>query len=374
MRKYRPILFGAIVCIVTLLCTFALVLKRYQTHKELEKRSLINEALNAKNRLENCLYHAISPAQTLRFIIEHYGVPEDFNATGNALIMSNHCVSTIQILEKGIVTHVYPQKGNEVVLGYNILSDPNRNREAYKAITAKDVFFAGPLKLKQGGVGIIGRVPYFLKNQFAGFTAIIIKIETLIKTAQLENTKKSNFNYQLSKINPNTGLIEVFVGEKNIRNNAEVTLNLPLGNWVLKVASKTPVSTQYFIHSILIGILVAILGGLTTIFLLTLPKKLELKVLERTKQLREKEGTLQIHLQKIEKQNSKLMEIAWIQSHKVRGPLARIMGLVNIYRLTDGETERQQVINHLDVSAQELDSVIHQITKLSEELKDPDIN
>src|SRR5690606_23149763 len=36
------------------------------------------------------------------------------------------------------------------------------------------------------------------------------------------------------------------------------------------------------------------------------------------------------YIQKIEAQNHKLREIAWTQSHKVRAPLARLLGLVEI--------------------------------------------
>ncbi|MDF2451578.1 MAG: hypothetical protein K0S26_1082, partial [Bacteroidota bacterium] len=201
MRKYKPILYGTIICGGLLALTIVIVYNRYNSFKEVEQKALYNEALNAKNRLENCLYHAIAPAQTLKFIIEYYGVPYDFDEVAATLMKNNNCASSIQLVEKGVITKVYPMKGNEVVIGYNIFKDSLRNREAAKAITSENLYFAGPLSLKQGGIGIIGRVPYFLNSRFAGFAAVIIKMDTLIKTAQLSNTEKSNYNYQLSKIN-----------------------------------------------------------------------------------------------------------------------------------------------------------------------------
>jgi PAS domain S-box-containing protein len=69
------------------------------------------------------------------------------------------------------------------------------------------------------------------------------------------------------------------------------------------------------------------------------------------------------YIKAIEKQNIQLKEIAWIQSHVVRAPLAKIMGLVEVIGdLKDNEKERSIALNFLLSSANELDSVIRNIT------------
>lgn len=73
------------------------------------------------------------------------------------------------------------------------------------------------------------------------------------------------------------------------------------------------------------------------------------------------------HIEAIEKQNEKLKEIAWIQSHVVRAPLARMMSLIDIiknYGLDD--TDNENLLNNLLTSAEELDVIIKDITKKSE--------
>lgn len=73
------------------------------------------------------------------------------------------------------------------------------------------------------------------------------------------------------------------------------------------------------------------------------------------------------HLQAIESQNHRLREIAWLQSHKVRGPLSRIMGLVGL--VGNGLEEAipmNQLLQHINESALELDGVIHEIVKKAE--------
>jgi light-regulated signal transduction histidine kinase (bacteriophytochrome) len=74
-----------------------------------------------------------------------------------------------------------------------------------------------------------------------------------------------------------------------------------------------------------------------------------------------------MHIEAIEKQNEKLQEIAWIQSHVVRAPLAKIMGLIDLlqnHQLTD--TEKGDMFIHILNSANELDAIIKQIVKKTE--------
>lgn len=72
----------------------------------------------------------------------------------------------------------------------------------------------------------------------------------------------------------------------------------------------------------------------------------------------------------IEDQNKKLREIAWTQSHVVRAPVARIMGLVNL--LNDSSTQekdRADLLNFISSSINELDEVIREIVKKTENVK-----
>jgi len=72
------------------------------------------------------------------------------------------------------------------------------------------------------------------------------------------------------------------------------------------------------------------------------------------------------YINAIEAQNSKLKEIAWMQSHVIRAPLSRIMGLIAIIRDSEGSTEeRDEMLGYLMVSAHELDRVIRNITELT---------
>jgi len=71
-------------------------------------------------------------------------------------------------------------------------------------------------------------------------------------------------------------------------------------------------------------------------------------------------------LHKIEDQNKRLREIAWIQSHRVRVPVASILGLVQLCDLND--SLNAEIIPKLKISAEQLDKVIMKITGLTDDL------
>jgi light-regulated signal transduction histidine kinase (bacteriophytochrome) len=67
-------------------------------------------------------------------------------------------------------------------------------------------------------------------------------------------------------------------------------------------------------------------------------------------------------IKEIQTQNEKLKEIAWTQSHVVRAPLARLMGLVmEIQKNEIPDGERDELMKYVLNSAEELDEIIRNI-------------
>ncbi|MCH5597522.1 PAS domain-containing protein [Niabella ginsengisoli] len=68
------------------------------------------------------------------------------------------------------------------------------------------------------------------------------------------------------------------------------------------------------------------------------------------------------HLLKIEQQNERLREIAWIQSHKVRSHVAAIMGLVEVLNLEDiSDINNVETLQHILNVSHDLDNTIKDI-------------
>jgi tetratricopeptide (TPR) repeat protein len=77
-------------------------------------------------------------------------------------------------------------------------------------------------------------------------------------------------------------------------------------------------------------------------------ESLEIRVKERTEEL--------------EEQNKKLMEYAFINSHVLRGPVSRIIGLINLFEHAE-IMETSEIVSLLKKSSEELDMVVQKITE-----------
>lgn len=119
---------------------------------------------------------------------------------------------------------------------------------------------------------------------------------------------------------------------------------------------------------------------------------LEAKVEERTKEIQIKTEEIQVQNEEIlaqaeeiqginenlemlvkqrtaelEKKNLALEEYAFINAHKLRGPVASILGLLNLLMKSNPQDETKILCEHLQQSANKLDTVVRSITKAIEQ-------
>jgi signal transduction histidine kinase len=79
------------------------------------------------------------------------------------------------------------------------------------------------------------------------------------------------------------------------------------------------------------------------------------------------ESMVQERTQQLAEQNKQLAEYAFTNAHKLRGPLTRIMGLINVIHLAEKPEEKMHYINLLSEAGNQLDQVVHQIQQLLSE-------
>ena len=72
----------------------------------------------------------------------------------------------------------------------------------------------------------------------------------------------------------------------------------------------------------------------------------------------------------IKKQNERFREISWLQSHVIRAPLARLMGLVDLLlEHSDwSQMDQSSLLDKMKKASQEIDKVIREISHKSEDL------
>lgn len=75
------------------------------------------------------------------------------------------------------------------------------------------------------------------------------------------------------------------------------------------------------------------------------------------------------YISEIEERNHKLQEIAWMQSHVIRAPLARLMGLIDLIRnYQHSDSEKNELLGHVLTSAHDLDEIIRDISSKTERI------
>lgn len=80
------------------------------------------------------------------------------------------------------------------------------------------------------------------------------------------------------------------------------------------------------------------------------------------------------YINAIEEQNQKLSEISWMQSHIVRAPIARLMGLIDLIKHPSSSDElKEELLGYVLHSAHELDQIVRDITVKAEEIN-PNLN
>lgn len=280
----RSLLTGFTVFVLVAVLTQYLAYQQYQISQEAERQKAVHEISTVKERLTNSLSYSLSATGTLAFLVRALGVPADFDSVASDILESNKFIDALQLTRKGVITHVYPLQGNEAAIGYDVLKDSLRSPEAYRAIEKKEIFFAGPFELKQGGVAVVGRLPIFIESEFWGFSVVLIKFSTLLNAAGIDTAQSNRFVYQLSKVNPFTGEEEFFLPETFPVSKGEfVSIDVPDGEWKLYVAPRNrPANLLLILTLSALGLVLSVTGGVLTWHLMRQPQHLAAMVEQKT--------------------------------------------------------------------------------------------
>lgn len=248
-----------------------------------QRDEALAEANMVADKLKSVLSYSLSATRTLAFVVENYGEPDDFDGIARNILQSNPYIDAVELTRKGTITHIYPLAGNEAAIGYDVLSDSTRNREAFKALKENKLFFAGPFHLKQGGFAVVGRLPIFRGEEFWGFSVVIINFSTLLRATGIDQTTVRPFDYQISKVNPSSGEEEFLLPGKKPKGDQFISVQVPDGLWNLYVFHKYPTTGWSAIRPIaLLGLVLAITTGLFSWDLARQPEKLRRRVTRAT--------------------------------------------------------------------------------------------
>lgn len=277
----NPINTGWFVFLLSLSLTMYLSYTEYKLRLSLEREEVHHTLVELKNRLYSALNNGMSAVKTLGFYAQHQeNIIDDFQTIGKEILESNPLVDIIQYLDSGIIVALYPLTGNEAVINYDVLGNASTDDGVNEAIRRKEVYFSGPLHLKQGGTGIVGRYPVFENGRLKGLTAIVIFTETIFEKENLNEDSFGKFSIKLTNTNPDTNEIENFIpsSDQVIATGFLASDTVDVGDWTLSVQLKKSTALSKGIFAISLRLILSLALGLVAWNLASQPALLQKKV------------------------------------------------------------------------------------------------
>lgn len=256
----KPAVAGFISFISFLFLGFLLLFQRYQILDEGEQQEMSNILNLVENNIDQSLQNSYSVVLSLALLIDSNGLISNFDEFAPQLVERNPTIDAVQLVPKGVITHIYPIERNQEAMFLNILKDSTLSKEAHMAIDSRKMYFAGPLELKQGGKAVVGRLPVFIKNEFWGFSAVIIKLENLLKHAGISELVEDKFLFQFSKFDEPSRKEVFFLPETlDPDRSFSKAVVLPDGDWKFYIALRNTSDVLFLMLPV--GILVLLLSA-----------------------------------------------------------------------------------------------------------------
>lgn len=292
----KHIIIPIAVFFVTLICA-AYCVQLNQTLIAKDQRLLLNEINETQaNAIEHKISRAMASAELLAAkIVSNKGAitNAEFKAYSQQLIDSLGTISNLQLAKDGIVSAIHPITGNESAIGHNLFADDRRNVEANLAKDSGILTLSGPFPLIQGDTAVIGRKPIFLNNpdtnsqDFWGFSSVMVYLDKLLAFSDLNNLTEKGYQFQLSRISPDTQEVDIFYGEKNLRlkNPSKRFIEVPNGQWLLCISNPNYNSFSTLWGFYLLGFVISSMLAFASFIVLKQPLKLEKIVKQKTAEL-----------------------------------------------------------------------------------------
>lgn len=260
----------------------------YNTNVQIQKDRRTIAKLNVVTygqRIENDIENGIEITDTLKqLLINGNGQIINFSKVAENLMSSS--IQSVQLAPNGVVTDIYPEEGNETGK-IDLLNDSKRGEISNYAKDHNITIIQGPIKLKQGGSGLVVRNPIYLEDKngqeyFWGFTIAVLRVPEVFEDST-NALSKFKYNYRLSREASvlDKKYVEVDANcDKMIR---PVTYDLTVGKekWKLQIMPRAGWSNSKTLYLIFFGglSLVLLLTGLTIVLFLLDERRVELKEL-----------------------------------------------------------------------------------------------
>lgn len=222
------------------MCLVSLIV--YKTDAFEKEQRHTTAQLNAATygeRIKNEIVNGTEITDTLeQILISDDGTIKHFNTIAKNLMSDS--IESVQLAPHGVVTDIYPAKGNEAGK-IDLLHDKDRGEISCYARDNHTVITQGPFELKQGDYGIAVRNPVYLNDEngqeyFWGFTIVILRVPEIFSDS-ISALSNFGYEYKLSKTDtPWSDTYEVVCqSDGNLTNPVSYDFTIGEENWRFEV-------------------------------------------------------------------------------------------------------------------------------------------
>ncbi len=178
------------------------------------------------------------------FAVNQKLTQQQFALAVSYLVNTESEIRNIAAAPDMIIKYVYPVEGNKSVIGLDYRKEPEQFEAADRARRTRQLVLAGPLQLKQGGVGFVTRVPVFLHDEktheeyFWGLISAVIDVDAFFKKVGLHDDLPFELAIRGKDSLGRQGA--VFFGDSSLFQHPKLlqTLKLTEGEWILVAEPK----------------------------------------------------------------------------------------------------------------------------------------
>ena len=272
-------------------------------------------------------------------------------------------IKAFELAPDGIITDIYPKKGNEGAFGLDMLKEHERKKDAILARDSGKYTLGGPYQLKQGGKGALLFNPVYKDNnsdhgEFWGFVILVIDWDRFIGEINLDYLSDADFCYRIWSYDRGSSdkiiLAEsqddmpdnILTVKCTVPNNIWYFDIIPSGGWIPRL---------YQIMCIVISYVFSLL--IATVFYLTSSKK------HRERQY---EAELEKSAEQAKNANEAKTRFLFNMSHDIRTPMNAIVGFSGfLEKNLQNEKKAKEYLGKIQSSSNLLLRIINQVLEMA---------
>jgi sensor domain CHASE-containing protein len=274
--KIPPLIIAFLAAAIAAFGFWKLDRSRQQTFRTVSRLRVLQKAGPLRSRIETGINRRLGLAEALAaYASANPDVKQkEFESFARFLAAGDSVICCVNLARRSIVSAVFPARGNEKALGFEILGDREQAGAAERALRTRGIVLAGPVKTAESGTVLIGRVPVFgmlpkkTERDTAawGLANVLIIPAALFREAGLAPFS-GNLRFALRGKDGLGAKGGVFFGDERLfrANPVLLEVRFPNGSWQLAAApagvwAKTaPGSLKFRIFGIVMVLLTGIL-------------------------------------------------------------------------------------------------------------------